>query len=51
MTSLTVGYAFSIVCVSANALSRSSSVGRIVDSDRLGYFSATRFLMNAIHSF
>ena len=40
-----------IVCVSANALSRSSSLGRIVASFRSGYFSASRFLMNAIHSF
>ena len=40
-----------MVCVSANALSRSSSLGRIVASFRLGCFSARRFLMNAIHSF
>ena len=33
-----------IVCVSANALSRSSSLGRIVASFRPGYFSASRLL-------
>ncbi len=51
ITSFTFGKTRMIVCVSANALSRSSSLGRIVASFRSGYFSACRFLMNAIHSF
>ena len=51
MISFTVGYAFRIVCVSANALSRSSSLGRTPTSFRFGYFSLSRFLMWAIHSF
>jgi hypothetical protein len=51
MMSLTVGYTFMIVWVPANALSRSSSLGRIVASFRFGYLSERRFFMKAIHSF
>ena len=50
MISFTCGYTFKTVCVSAKALSRSSSLGRMVASFRAGYLPR-RFLMNAIHSF
>jgi hypothetical protein len=51
ITSLTDGYTRRIVCVSANALSRSSSLGRIVASVRPECLSLRRLRMNAIHSF
>jgi hypothetical protein len=51
ITSATDGYTFMIVCVSANALSRSSSLGRMVASVSFGYFSASRCRMKRIHSF
>src|SRR6516225_9743038 len=45
------GYALRMVWVSAKALSRSSSLGRIAVRSRPGYFSAILLLIHAIHSF
>ena len=51
MITFTFGCTLSTVCVSANALSRSPSLGWMATSVIFGYFWASRSLMYLIHSF